>query len=279
VSVPLHVSATFSVVGEAHDAETQTVPEAYFWQARAPSQAPLRLHCAADSSGHSSSGSVPALIGAHVPFATPVVASLHPSQTPSQGASQHTPSGEQIAPMHSPELAHVDPSESLHCPLLQTNGALQSALEKQVERHTPLAHVYPVPHAEVPPANAQTWPASHILAGCTLPTPTHTGGAQTVPTGYGSHPPTPSQLPSLEQSTPAAPRPSEQSSCGSLPALTGAHLPSCPPVAALEHAMHGLPVHAESQQNPSAQKPLAQSVGSEQVCPTAPLHAPEALQV
>jgi hypothetical protein len=141
LSVPSHVSATFSVVGEAHDAETQTVPEAYFWQARAPSQAPLRLQSAAVSSGHSSSGSVPALMGAQVPLATPVVASLHPSHVPSQGASQQMPSGEQIAPMHSPELVHVEPSGSLHCPLLQMNEPLQSAFDEQLDRHTPPAHV------------------------------------------------------------------------------------------------------------------------------------------
>jgi hypothetical protein len=75
---------------------------------------PLRLQSDAVSSGHSSLGSVPAVIGAHVPLATPVVASLQPSQMSPHGASQHTPSGEQIAPMHSPELVHAEPRGSLH---------------------------------------------------------------------------------------------------------------------------------------------------------------------
>ena len=43
--------------------------------------------------------------------------------------------------------------------------------------------------------------------------------------------------------------------------------------------MQGLPVQAESQHTPSAQKPLAQSVEREQVCPIAALHAPAALHV
>ena len=138
---PLHVSAAFSLVADAHDDETQTVPAEYVWHSLAPSQTPFRLHSAADSSGHSSSGSVPNLIGAHVPLATPVAASLHPSHTPSHGASQHTPSGEQIDPMHSPALVHGAPRGSLHWLLSQMNAALQSALDEQLERHTPPTHV------------------------------------------------------------------------------------------------------------------------------------------
>jgi hypothetical protein len=78
-------------------------------------------------------------------------------------------------------------------------------------------------------------------------------GLQTVPAAHSSQAP-PLHLPSVLHVDAGIAKQSPRGS--SVPFVAAAHTPSVPPVSAAEHAWHA-PVHAVSQQSPSAQKPLA----------------------
>lgn len=67
---------------------------------------------------------------------------------------------------------------------------------------------------------------------------------------------------------PGAPQtpPPEGHAASAVPAYTFAQVPLGWPVSALEQARH-VPVHAESQQKPSAQEPLVHSAAPAQVLP------------
>src|SRR5215471_17790879 len=74
----------------------------------APSQNPSWLHVAGSMASHSLSGSVPALMGAQVPFAPPVFAAEQAKHRPGQPVLQHTPSTQALL-LHSLPPAHVAP--------------------------------------------------------------------------------------------------------------------------------------------------------------------------
>jgi hypothetical protein len=103
--------------------------------------------------------------------------------------------------------------------------------------------------------------APHFAAAAAVSLSAHFAVAQAVPWVGATHPPMPSQTPSVAQTpTPNLP----QSASGSVAFFTGPHVPSVPvPFFAFVQASQG-PSHAVSQQIPSAQKPLVHSLPSVQ---------------
>jgi hypothetical protein len=71
---------------------TQTVPFGCRVHAPAPLHMPVYEHVDAGLSGHSPSGSVPVVMFAHVPEATPVFATWQAAHCEVQAVLQHTPS-------------------------------------------------------------------------------------------------------------------------------------------------------------------------------------------
>ena len=130
-------------------------------------------------------------------------------------------------------------------------------------------HVAP-PHTYAPQdvaAGAAQVPApSHAPAGVyelDVAESAHVWARHIVPVAYLRQPPAPSQAPSNPQVLLSA---AAQSSWGSLPDRTAPHCPEGFPVLARRHDMH-LPLHAESQQTPSAHCPVAHSPALEQLAP------------
>jgi hypothetical protein len=132
------------------------------------------------------------------------------------------------------------PSQSM--PLSQTPGSVPRAGTK-----------LSAGHAAPPPGQVSA--TSHAPAYA----------RHTVPAAYIWHAPAPSHMPLFPQL--AAPA-SLQSLSGSVPVVTGAQVPSVPPVFAAEHAMQ-VPVHAVLQQTPSTQLPFVHSALAEHVAPSA----------
>jgi hypothetical protein len=104
VPVPLHLSATYRVSLE-QEAAAHIVSNAYSLHAWFPSQEPSRLHDAAPSSGHSSSGSLPSAYGSQRP-GTP--SNKQFSQAPLHLDSQQTPSVQKLL-RQSPSFPHGRP--------------------------------------------------------------------------------------------------------------------------------------------------------------------------
>jgi hypothetical protein len=91
--MPLQVSAFSSVLPPLHDAATQTVPLAYFWQEPAPLHTPVSPQLMEPWSLHSFSGSVFVATLPHTPSAPdPFVAAVQALQIPAHRLSQQTPS-------------------------------------------------------------------------------------------------------------------------------------------------------------------------------------------
>jgi hypothetical protein len=140
----------------------------------------------------------------------------------------------------------------------------------------------------VPHAFPEHWYGAHNVAFPLLhtPNPSHEYPVwvpfaqvvvpHSVPGAQSLHAPLPSQLPLSWQVGAAA---AAHSLSGSVSALTEPHTPSAPaPFFTALHAWHW-PLQGESQQNPSAQLPLAHCVPSVQEAPLAwsGLHAPVAM--
>src|SRR5262245_52259022 len=95
----------------AHAVGPHETPCAYKRQAPAPSHWPSRLQGFMESSAgvavHSLSGSMPSLMGKHVPFAPPVLTAEQARQRPPHVLLQHTPSTQKpdwhcVADVHDP---------------------------------------------------------------------------------------------------------------------------------------------------------------------------------
>jgi len=97
------------------------------------------------------------------------------------------------------------------------------------------------------------WPWAMQVLGLVKTALAHEPSLHTVPTAYLRHAPTPSQTPSLPQ---LAEPWSAHSPSGSLPVVTGAQVPSFPPVNSALQLVQ-VPVQALSQQTPSTHWPLA----------------------
>jgi hypothetical protein len=100
--------------------------------------------------------------------------------------------------------------------------------------------------------------------------PAHEAAVQTVPLGYFWQAPLPSQKPVAPQDAALW---AAHSLSGSTPAAMRPQTPFTPePFLAAEQAWQS-PVHAASQQRPSTQKPLAQSLGRVQAAPPVRLYS------
>jgi hypothetical protein len=103
---------------------------------------------------------------------------------------------------------------------------------------------------------------SQVRAGVALPA-LHEAAAQVVPAGHRPQAPAPLHVPVRPQVLASL---AAHSLSGSVPAATGAQVPSVWPVLVCEQAMQ-LPAQAWSQHRPSTQLPLRQSVATEQAAP------------
>lgn len=120
-------------------------------------------------------------------------------------------------------------------------------------RHAAVAgsHVYGA-QMNVAPGLQRPAP-SHVFTPTTA-SPSHCPGTQTVLTGQRRQAPTPSQVPSQLQ-VDGCVAGQKVGVLGLSPASLDTQMPGAPTPSHLKHS----PVHALSQQTPSAQKPLAQS--------------------
>jgi hypothetical protein len=98
----------------------QLVPAAHSSHAPAPLQAPSVPQVDAACCAHSLSGSVPAAIGPHTPFAPPpFFAVLHAWQSPVHALLQHTPSAQKPLAQSDPtEHGPPSPAGTTHAPWL-----------------------------------------------------------------------------------------------------------------------------------------------------------------
>ena len=117
-------------------------------------------------------------------------------------------------------------------------------------------------------------PQEEAVAAWQVPAPSQVRGgvafpalqvppAQVVPAGQSAQAPAPLHIPVMPQLVASLPA---HSLSGSVPITIGAQVPSATLVLACEQAMQ-LPAHAWSQQRPSTQFPLTQSVATEQADP------------
>jgi hypothetical protein len=238
----------------AHD-----VPSAYFWQAPLPSHLPVVPHVDAACIAHAVTGSaVFTLMFAHEPLGMPVRAIEQAWHCGQDAIPQHTLLT-QLPEVHWVPEVHPRPVPSfgVHVPALQYALGSQLALVLQPLEHALLLHV-PGAQLWVPlPMHAAPFPG-HVEALVRVADPEHVAGAHTVPGAYTEQAPEPLHPPESPHVDIAA---IAQSLCGSLPMRTAPHTPFWPvvPFAVSEQAWHVMPVHAELQHTPSAQKVLAQS--------------------
>jgi hypothetical protein len=147
---------------------------------------------------------------------------------PVQAASQQSPSGAQNPLPHSPLAAQAAPFARLtwQVPPTQAVPSGQSAFSVHGMAHPSPLHAY-APQSTRAPA-VQSPAPSQIPAEANVCGSRQAAGAHSRPSGAARHAPRPSHAPSCPQASPAVS--SAQSSCGSMPAMTGAHAPSSAPV-------------------------------------------------
>jgi hypothetical protein len=231
-----------------------------------PTQAPALQN---RSPGHSLSGSIPVVMGAHVPLATvPVLPVLHPMQLPVHAVLQQTPSTQK--PLMQPVVTvHTDPSGAAHPPApLQTPApwhSLSGSNPKPTSPQTPFAplpffwalHARHEPVHDVSQQNPSTQNPLWQLAFA----------AHAAPLGLTQVP-----LP-LQTAVPA------HSLSGSVPPEMFPQVPSDPvPFFAALHAWQR-PVHEVSQHTPSRHEPLWHSVLLTHAVPMGLMQAPTPLHV
>jgi hypothetical protein len=179
-------------------------------------------------------------------------ATLHALQ-PLHVVLQQTPST-QCPFWHCASPEHAELSASLATQLVplqkKPSAQLAGAPEHDVEHAAP-TQVYPVVHCDCDRAGHVPFAWQYEASVCVVPT--QDPARHTVVTGATRHAPAPSHPPILHAAS--APAPCGHVPCGSLPVATFVHLPG-----ELErlHALH--PLHAVSQQTPSAQTPCRHSV-------------------
>jgi hypothetical protein len=172
-------------------------------------------------------------------------------QAPLQAVAQQIPCAH-IADAHSVLPEHEAPLGFLPQELAtQTLPALQFPSTVQPVKHLVPLHTYGMQFWAVGATQAPV--ASHIDGPVYAPE-VQRSGAQTVPARYLRHAPAPSQVPSVPQE--AAPWSTQLRRGSWAPAATGVQCPSVDVRAQLRQA----PWQAVSQQTPSTQKPLPQSL-------------------
>jgi hypothetical protein len=179
-----------------------------------------------------------------------VPARPHDRQMPSQAVLQHVPCW-QRPELHSAAAVHAPPSGFFpQLVAMQVLGEVHSSSFEQTIWQTPFApHTYGSHGCLTASGHL---PSASQRAARVIVEPAHEAAAQVVPTGYLRQAPAPSHTPSRPQLD--APS-SGHWSRGSVATSAGAHVPTLPWAA---HVMH-VPSHAEPQQTPSTQKPLAHS--------------------
>ena len=232
------------------------VPCAYFWQEPA-SHMPLVPQVVLPWATQVPDGSgAPVATFEQIPIE---VASAHERHMLPQAVAQQTPCAQKVE-------AHSLPSEQ-KAPVAflpqefvsQVLGATQSALLWHDEKQRPPLHAKGAHGSD---GGATHWPAPSHVEGPVYTFAAHRSGAHSVPALYVWHPPSPSHRPFVEQT--AAPLSWQTLRGSGVAAGIGVQRPIAEGSAQLTHA----PPHGPSQQTPSTQKPLAQSVAASQLWPT-----------
>ena len=196
----------------------------------------------------------------HVPA---VAASAHDWQVPVQALEQQTPCW-QNPDAHSapaPQVVPLPLRPQVPVVVLQRLGATQYALDAQVALHWPFVPQMRLPPQVVGVAVPQVPVPLHRFGGLKL-VPVQVAAPHCVPLTYFRQAPAPSHIPSVPQ-VEAVVVVHWVVGLGAAPAGTGEQVPALP---ASAHDWQ-VPVQAELQQTPCAQKPDPQSAATAQVAP------------
>jgi hypothetical protein len=230
----------------------QTVVVPYSWHLPVPSHLPLVLQLLAPLSVQVAEGSAPpAVTGLQVPA---LPATAQDMQVPVQVVAQQTPCWQRL-------VAHSDPDEhevpfgfNEQLPALHTVGETQSAsaLHVVLQLFIVVASHTRLP-GQLPGVTVLQVPAPSQVAAGVSTDPVQLAGAHCVPLGQLRQCPAPSQRPSVAQPE-AAVIVHWVSVAGAWPAGMGEQVPAEP----LSAHDRQVPVQAELQQTPCAQKPDTQ---------------------
>jgi hypothetical protein len=257
VPAPSQVRVVFIIVAPEHVDAAHKVSAGNRAQDPNPSHIPVVPHPDAACVAHSPCGN-PAAIGEHVPMRSTW---LHDRHSPPHAALQQTPSV-QCADAHSVSAAHLAPFIfGPQLPLTHLRPATQSASLTQVGKHMFLV-LSQENGEQISIALSRQFRAPSQVKLLVTASASQTPGLHTVPCGWLRHLPAPSQVPS---------RPHVDLSSALQSVAARAFTPSgiiehVPSDVAKPHDMHS-PPQADSQQNPSAQKPLPHCMAHKQASP------------